>query len=1085
MAETVPDKLRGLILHDPRFGLTNLSADTGGVGHTQAGPEPDQPTRTSGRGYCDLEATGIVSGSYEKRYVKTAQAGAFTPGPRAGRIQWSDDNSNWVGWLPHKLATGFSWAVYTTGTLTYRAPHAIQLKSGSVLLAYLEDHANPTRVECRRLDALTETWGSKVEIWDSTSYEPYTSSGSNLYPAPRLVQLPSGRVLCLWISASGIGNGFWINGSYSDDDGDTWVNFATQAAGTGVDGLTSPNHFSACYHGGYLTAVITADKRVGHYVSSDLGATWTAVDTTGDGDFGYCVEVVGTEEGAFLAVYIGQGTSPNQDLCFTRKQGAYTSLWSAEKDSILVVNDAARPAFDVSDLGHVGATIAQDGTVYVVARYADPSVSANPGCRVGLWRFPISVRPHASDSTTDNPDLLYETAPWAGNSWDAEILDWGDNTDRLDRFALCPFLGKMLLFHGVDAGAGAEEDSIGCIELGGYSSVELRLPTFGRYDDSTAYGLAFVPFILASSLAGWTTIGASAIESLVEGGMQLSAAGAATRMWGANPTGTTFQIYACVEVTSGGNIANDAVVIRARSADGVFDYDVALRLSTTAARLVDYNNASATLGTDVTGLPTEPRDWLIENAAGSIRVWYRTRGGTVWTLTHSVSSTNDGATPAANSLAAFGASGTVAFTSVWSFVGVTLSPSYGVQQVQTGSSLKGREISTRSQWLDAGIGYRGRGGPLFGGDTWEIDLRYQYPVEATDPTLHPSPRDAWRSTSTAENYLVWDLAVASRIDSPAIGLYLSRPLGRTAYLEATNSLASWTTLATIDLAKGFASLAFSRSGEWVYPSGSSASGDDYVAVDELAGGWAILVSGGTNYVRRIASNAEGRWIATGSGQLKRTELRLEIDGTEPTSGTIHIVRPEIAAVVWGVMTAYRYWRLRIASLSMDAGSPGYLSLAKAVIGPFFPLGTPYNHGRVAGQNLIQRLTESPDGRRQVSQLAPPRRYVEFQWDQPTTSRRLFSGSTDYITYTAGGYELASLRDLFAVEGWIRRLKGGEGLCVYLPSVAYASGASVICGLERLMYGRILSESTTRTTVVGDEAEDEASTRGALRIEEEV
>jgi hypothetical protein len=67
-------------------------------------------------------------------------------------------------------------------------------------------------------------------------------------------------VLCLWISASGIGNGFWINGSYSDDDGDTWVNFVTQAAGTGVDGLTDPNHFSVCYHGGYLTAVITADN---------------------------------------------------------------------------------------------------------------------------------------------------------------------------------------------------------------------------------------------------------------------------------------------------------------------------------------------------------------------------------------------------------------------------------------------------------------------------------------------------------------------------------------------------------------------------------------------------------------------------------------------------------------------------------------------------------------------------------------------------------------------------------------------------------------------------------------------------------
>jgi hypothetical protein len=252
------------------------------------------------------------------------------------------------------------------------------------------------------------------------------------------------------------------------------------------------------------------------------------------------------------------------------------------------------------------------------------------------------------------------------------------------------------------------------------------------------------------------------------------------------------------------------------------------------------------------------------------------------------------------------------------------------------------------------------------------------------------------------------------------------------------------------------------------------------------GGYVILFSGGTNYVRKILANSAGVWKTKNSNKTRLLDIRIDADGTEPASGVIHILWPQISAVAWGVAD-YRYFRVRFASLSQGSGSPGYLGCSKAIVGPFIPFGMQYSRGRVVSQTQIQRLTEQPGGQRQALQLAKPRRIFEFQWTDPVVSTQLYaaSPSPDYVAAVASGVGLAFRRDLHTVEGILRRQRGAQYPVVMLPDISYSAGSSTIVGAERQLYGRILTETTSRTSVVGNEALNEASTIGTLRIEEEV
>jgi len=572
--------------------------------------------------------------------------------------------------------------------------------------------------------------------------------------------------------------------------------------------------------------------------------------------------------------------------------------------------------------------------------------------------------------------------------------------------------------------------------------------------------------------------------------MQLSTAGAANRCFSLDGLGsyaTPIVAFVRVNVTAGGSLTDNSAAVALRWSDGAGDLKVTLRFTATSARLRD-DNGAANLGTDVAGLATEMRDWLIYMDGTNCRVYYRTPMGTDWTKTHDVTPTNSGATANVVHKVVWGdINGGTAVASIWAFVGASLESNQMFDFTGGVGTLRGREASLLPIYAQGGVAVRGRGGPFYRGNSYSVPVRYDYPLAALDPAVDASPRRGWRSSATTACTINWDMGKQSALLSPVIGCSLIRPLAQTVYFEASTDAVTWVTLSTIDLAAGFSGLTGSVSGDWLIAGAGTTAGTRTVAADELVGGYVIMASGGTNYVRKIAANSEGFWFDPATTAGRRLEIRLEGDvSTLPASPTVYIIPPAVTTVVWSVTTAYRYWRLRFASLSQDAYSPGYLALGKAIIGPVAVFGRQYSRGRVVSLEQNNRMTERPDGARRSNQVGPSRRVVEFQWSIPTDSTDLFDGANpDYAVAVSGGPSPALRQDLMVVEGIMRRQKGSEIPVVYLPVVKYGSGSTKLYNAEHQIYGRCTSEVVSRTSVLGNEASTEASTRGAVRIEEEV
>ena len=125
------------------------------------------------------------------------------------------------------------------------------------------------------------------------------------------------------------------------------------------------------------------------------------------------------------------------------------------------------------------------------------------------------------------------------------------------------------------------------------------------------------------------------------------------------------------------------------------------------------------------------------------------------------------------------------------------------------------------------------------------------------------------------------------------------------------------------------------------------------------------------------------------------------------------------------------------------------------------------------------------GQRSVQRLNRPRRAVEIQWTDAVYAKSVFLNSPNWIAGAASAQPLAFAHDFRQVEGLILRQSGAKYPVVYLHTVPYASGGTTLVGSERQLYGRILSDTVTRVATSGNEADNEATTIGAFRMEEEL
>jgi hypothetical protein len=1118
------DRYRGLLIPDPR--VTPASLWEAQSSYSETGPRPDVPTLSStSPSALTLDAAGEVYASQEGKDLRVRAQVSGMPGASAnpaGFVWKNEGDALFRGWDSPNAISGWESVVWTDGggipVGTY-TPHAITLPDDSLLVAYRSNTAGPTNeVTVQKRTPTTGAWTSATAI-------PGAGLAGNLNPC--LLLLPSGRVLLFaWISGADSAN---VQVYYSDDDGVTWA-LATESAlpedilfasSSAVGTKFEIGRLRAAYFSGsvvlvaglvYDAAPATYADTFQQYGSTDLGLSFSKVGEPWDGGFG----VGDSRTGGFqdlVAVAAGLRlfyiTPIGNDFNYRTIGSPFDAFETAEEEE---------PTLTLGDLASSAGTPIEF-TGGDLAVWKDPSGSFFAAVRLFDHDNALTVI-----ESHDGGDKWAELGASNFASVSGTVWNTDDAATYPRAFTATSQGGRGVLLHNWTATPGNEDNSLGAMYLGGYSSLTFPpLTTLRAFDKIAGWDFNYLPFDLPSDI-GWALTGGGS-AALGGGRLELHSTGVAnSAYYSRNPTGTIAEgmlFKISLTVTAAGSWAADHIAARLRLADGANDYDVSIRFSTGPGTLgyrVRDQNGATTVGTSVVDTALGV-DVAVGLEAGEVRTWYRLRGmgpDREWIAGAGGAIATDAATPAANHMVRFGRLSPAALAacdiyevhyttgsdSGYSLAGVS-GKRWGEDPMNP-DDLAPRAYPAGSSFspVAGGITLSTIDGPAVRPDEHSVKTRYRYAVERMLPGSDeaPSPRIRWRSKDETEQTIALGLNPAALLSTEdaylgndAIGVALLGVNFKTAILQgyATGS-ATWSDLATLDAAEALAPLAWTRKGGTVRAtSGGTNNSEPYFQKHELEGGSFVFDGAGARTIRRISTNTAGAWASNLSVNRNAEILVEDATGTEGASDTAgEIWTPHIGAVVDIKNAQYSAYRLKIPGAQGTV--EGFYEVGSFVVGPMFIFGDSYSWGRGVSLDPNVELSESRDWTTRAKTLSPARRAVEFGWTDGVDETGLDSvtSSPNYTrtTTTPAGLPTASKGEVIRqLEGHIRAL-GSEKPVVYFPridkSTTPANDVRLYNRRAEFVFGRIIG-GIRRDTVLGDELTSELVRASKVVIREEV
>jgi hypothetical protein len=1157
MAIYSQDFYRGILLRDPRFSAENISStDTTA---TQASPTVDEPSAQAGKeGTMDLQATGtsLAGAGYDIRAIKP---GAAWGEDRGGRFSWrptseSADATKWRGWNPYSLITGSEYFKHLLGAGKSQVacwPDAITTAAEWVHVVYsIIGTVGTNQLMCRTRNPDTDLW-SEVEVDTLALGATVTAPGPSA-----ILELPGGRLLIIRQHWSSTGT---VETFFSDDRGVTWEQGSHKRTAPGIEAvdmtfgasISAVIKVRAVYHNGYITMIREARtdstpdpyREVDHYVSEDLGASWTLIERfqpdlsplVGKGTSAARVhdpELAVDETGAVVMVFsreydpndISSGGGWSAQTAWAKKAtplGRFADDPNFSPDAspgTLLGRPPGRGSLGSDDnVGHHVVCTDPDGMLCVVAQGPVDVDGSGNGTTMRAHPWVTRHRFAALDSTLT--DTRTHSHGFFGMS-DVGVTTYTGPTEwpllsivgvtggsaptfayRLSRSCVTPYKGKLLLISGMpyDIAGGqsdADDMSLRLIELGGSDNYDHEQGHVWSLTAGTParLGYTYLPFETppnlvsnVTSLTAFSVVGSMAFTFGSQGLTMTSTSDAYGVRHPGRGTWARCKSDTVVS-TSGGDINGAYISVRA---DGV-----EVRIGRDSAQVWDLTGVAASL-TSIITLPEGMRDWFVttelRNTFNYAWVMYKDPGSSAWTT---VTFTGTGQLSGAlTGDSEWGQPQTSSVVSHWEMVQTFKAFSAsGADWSTTGyhpDKQNGRPFSVYETYMDAGWQLAARGGSAFKSDEWQALTRYEFPIDAIHPEIAGTPRVGWRSVNDdAEQIITWTPAgtTDTRQLSPVIGVHLSGINFRTAYLEGWDG-AAWANVCSIDAGADFSGLQFNRSGDTIYPNASgSYAAKRYVQFEELRDGYAVFdPGGGSEAVRRIVHNSEGGWA--NPAPPKPAELHIDGDAsTLPASGNFEVWEGAVTTVGYGSTTAYDKYRLRIP---VQQTAEGYFKIGACVIGPVLYFGTDYSWGRSMELSPNQEIITGRSGDRLVEELGPARRLVEFAWTEGWDTTKISGDSpSGYDHITADGADRVGVRqDATVLEGMLRRARGAAEPVVYLPRIVPDDTNSPgqdrqILGRDRHMYGRVTGQ-VTRQAILGDESTDEVHTINAITIEEEV
>ena len=799
----------------------------------------------------------------------------------------------------------------------------------------------------------------------------------------------------------------WNNGLsfYSDDLGNTWQVYARD--GFPIFDESGPLPLLSRLEkqrvrevGGQLICI--ALEGLGNWsqwASKDRGKTWDYVDRASAGTAMHDIDIAEMPDGtAYLAFTNDRFDALDCDALALRLASAYQPITEVFSTAVTVfAGDATNKKFD-----RVAIASDPDGTLVMSACYDDTTAT-----------------------TGTHGIACKKLGQFGWFDYLSGMCNMGTDEMAPTNLASCWSLGQHIVITNnvprVSRSRSQDPSVLRMIALGGWSTLvgdcsmrRLDSPAFGTYQARYWYPIN-VPST-GSAFSGFTTSGSATLtaEYLQIAGTNYGYAAAlpvAAFPPVFRPMGITAQWQCSVQAadTSGTNLS-PGVELVTQASSARYRVRVVYRTGGIIVHDVLAGSAIANIIIDT----SVPRIYHLHvTGTGAVRFAIRSPGSTVWQ--QHTGTAIAGAGGAAGNSVTFGSQGaTTVAQSRWYWFQVRSTLDSALDELQnfwvTGrNELVGRPLNGLPTPVPV-IGTTTQQAYMHseGGDApdlaeFDVDAAHDYPAANMLPAVQPSPAVGWRSTSTAEQLIVFEPSKPSGTAQQSylgklIGLYVEGCNFRTLHLEGSDTGSSWTPLATLDLCTDLGAagaLSYKLTGEVVTVEPASAEAAKYIFGEDLRGSRVLL---NATKSRKIAANLSGQWGSTGT--TVRPALRLEaVDGTETAIATCMLQSHKgICFVDTSDLQYFKYWRIRIPAgqVICDVGDDpetGY-RIGSMVLGEVvtFGAGTNSQWSETTDPNYTESVTRR--GTKLRTKNGPPQRTWTMQWAE--ADRFLDSQSPDYV-----------------------------------------------------------------------------------------
>ena len=545
------------------------------------------------------------------------------------------------------------------------------------------------------------------------------------------------------------------------------------------------------------------------------------------------------------------------------------------------------------------------------------------------------------------------------------------------------------------AGASSPDyrDGASALYLGGYSSLTLPMretwpsPVRQMYFETTWTGWNLLDQVL-------TSVSVNGTQTMTTDGRQQDVTSTGGQydsfFLGISPSLAEVICYASVEVTAG------AASLSLRATDNSSkEYHVYLLFNASTLDFFDNVASSSMLGSAVSTSGEVEVVVALDGVAAKASAWYRSASASdpdarAWTkLTTTSDPTAETSSPASTNRVQYRAGSPVAASAAkirhiaWTSSSSSARVGPGLASGwATPGSLLGRALPAVPVYVHDGVAQGAGGGRATTGHTYTRTPDHTYAIEHVLPTVHPTPRMPWRSTTTTADMVIAFAANSGAYDHYAdntlLGLHLVGCRGfRECQLIGRTAAGADTTLATIVMHEAFS---FARSGRTLVPlTIGDAVVQRWMGKNELAGCYFEDAAG---KVRLIEGNTEGV-LSAGGGIATGHRIRIylddgDFDDSEGASGSGKIWHRDVLAVVHlGAMsTKYAGYKLKIRTSSSPTSELGFFEIGSAVLGPIIPLPEDWSRRVTRVTEPRVDIESSPGGVKRMIKRGPAAYRVE-------------------------------------------------------------------------------------------------------------